>query len=169
MFKIWSFKHVSDSKQNLSPCFKPKLIIFCSIELVPWAKFASSLHSGHLKMPQKCTVFLCTKKGPLVLVNLCLQLSLGSHWNMLGHQVHLNIVSLVVQSAKCSSMSTRLNLFSHLGHDTFWLSSCFSFFTCSERSLGPNSIGNFWLKLWLEKSLEFWLEIPYNKKKLTNG
>ena len=31
--------------------------------------------------------------------------------------------------------------------------------------LGPNSIGNFWL----EKPLEFWLEIPYTNKKLKNG
>ena len=30
--------------------------------------------------------------------------------------------------------------------------------------LGPNSIENFWLEFWLEKSLEFWLEIPYTKK-----
>ena len=30
--------------------------------------------------------------------------------------------------------------------------------------LGPNSIEKFWL----EKSLEFWLEIPYTKKKLKN-
>ena len=25
--------------------------------------------------------------------------------------------------------------------------------------LGPNSIQNFWLEFWLEKPLEFWLEI----------
>ena len=25
---------------------------------------------------------------------------------------------------------------------------------------GPNSIEKYWLELWLEKSLEFWLEIP---------
>ena len=26
--------------------------------------------------------------------------------------------------------------------------------------LGPNSIENFWLEFWLEKSPEFWIEIP---------
>ena len=31
-------------------------------------------------------------------------------------------------------------------------------------TLGPNSIETFWLEFWLEKSLEFWLEIPNNKK-----
>ena len=30
--------------------------------------------------------------------------------------------------------------------------------------LGPNSIEKFWLEVWLEKSLEFWLEITYAKK-----
>ena len=35
--------------------------------------------------------------------------------------------------------------------------------------LGPNSIENFWLEFWLEKSLEFWLEIPHTKKMLKNG
>ena len=28
--------------------------------------------------------------------------------------------------------------------------------------LGPNSIEKVWLDFWLEKPLEFWLEIPYN-------
>ena len=35
--------------------------------------------------------------------------------------------------------------------------------------LGPNSIETFWLEFWLEKSLEFWLEIPYTEKVFKNG
>ena len=35
--------------------------------------------------------------------------------------------------------------------------------------LGSNSIEKFWLEFWPEKSLEFWLEIPYTKKKFKNG
>ena len=37
------------------------------------------------------------------------------------------------------------------------------------RMLGPNSVEKFWLEFWLEKSLEFCLEIPYTKKMLKNG
>ena len=35
--------------------------------------------------------------------------------------------------------------------------------------LGSNSIEIFWLEFWPEKSLEFWLEIPYTKKMFKNG
>ena len=35
------------------------------------------------------------------------------------------------------------------------------------RTLGPNSIEKFWLEFWLEKPLEFWLDIPYTKKMVT--
>ena len=35
--------------------------------------------------------------------------------------------------------------------------------------LGPNSIGKFWFEFWLEKPLEFWLEIPYSKKMFKIG
>ena len=35
--------------------------------------------------------------------------------------------------------------------------------------LGPNSIEKFRLEFWLEKSLEFWLEIPYTMKMFKNG
>ena len=35
--------------------------------------------------------------------------------------------------------------------------------------LGVNSIETFQLEFWLEKSLEFCLEIPHTKKKLKNG
>ena len=35
--------------------------------------------------------------------------------------------------------------------------------------LGGNSIGKIWLEFELEISLEFWLEIPYTKKKLKTG
>ena len=38
-----------------------------------------------------------------------------------------------------------------------------------DRVLGPNSIEKCWLEFRLEKPLEFWLEIPYTKKKLKNG
>ena len=34
--------------------------------------------------------------------------------------------------------------------------------------LGPNSIEIFWLEFWLEKPLEFWLEISYTKKMFKN-
>ena len=34
--------------------------------------------------------------------------------------------------------------------------------------LEPDSIENFWLEFWLEKPLEFLLEIPYTKKKSKN-
>ena len=33
------------------------------------------------------------------------------------------------------------------------------------KSLGSDSIETFQLKFWLEKSLEFWLEISYTKKR----
>ena len=33
-----------------------------------------------------------------------------------------------------------------------------------EGHLGPNSIETFWLEFWLEKRLEFWLEIPYRSR-----
>ena len=36
--------------------------------------------------------------------------------------------------------------------------------------LGPNSIEKIWLELfWLEKSLEFWFEIPHTEKMLKSG
>ena len=35
--------------------------------------------------------------------------------------------------------------------------------------LGPNSIEKNWPEFRLERSLEFWLEIPYTKKLLKNG
>ena len=38
-----------------------------------------------------------------------------------------------------------------------------------EARLGPNSMEKFSLEFRLEKSLEFWLEIPYNKKLFKNG
>ena len=34
---------------------------------------------------------------------------------------------------------------------------------------GADSIEKFWLKFWLEKSLEFWLEISSIEKKFKNG
>ena len=34
---------------------------------------------------------------------------------------------------------------------------------------GPNSIEKIWLEFWLEKRLEFWLEIPYTKKWFEKG
>ena len=36
-------------------------------------------------------------------------------------------------------------------------------------NLGPNSIEKCWLEFWLEKSLEFWLEITHTKKLIKNG
>ena len=36
------------------------------------------------------------------------------------------------------------------------------------RGQGGNSIDNFWLEFLLEDPLEFWLEIPYTKKKFRN-
>ena len=36
------------------------------------------------------------------------------------------------------------------------------------RPQGPNSIEKLYLEFRLEKPLEFWLEIPYTKKKLKN-
>ena len=33
---------------------------------------------------------------------------------------------------------------------------------------GPNSIEHCWLEFWLEKTLEFWLEIPYTKKEIVH-
>ena len=38
-----------------------------------------------------------------------------------------------------------------------------------EATLGPNSKENFWLEFWLEKSLAFWIEIPYSEKMSKNG
>ena len=38
-----------------------------------------------------------------------------------------------------------------------------------EARLGPNSTEKFWLEFRLEKSLEFWLEIPYTKEMFKNG
>ena len=35
-------------------------------------------------------------------------------------------------------------------------------------ALGPNSIEKFWLEHWLEKSVEFWLEIPHSRKMYKN-
>ena len=35
--------------------------------------------------------------------------------------------------------------------------------------LGGISIGKFWLECQIEKSLEFWVEIPYTNKKFKNG
>ena len=35
--------------------------------------------------------------------------------------------------------------------------------------LGPNSIEKCWLEFWLEKPLEFWLQIPCTKKMFKNG
>ena len=34
---------------------------------------------------------------------------------------------------------------------------------------GPNSIEIFWLEFWIEKPLEFWLEIVFTEKMFTNG
>ena len=38
----------------------------------------------------------------------------------------------------------------------------------SEARQGGDSIEKFWLEFWLEKLLEFWLEIPYTKKMFKN-
>ena len=39
----------------------------------------------------------------------------------------------------------------------------------NNKSQGPNSIEKVWLEFWLEKSLEFWLEVPHNKKMFKIG
>ena len=38
-----------------------------------------------------------------------------------------------------------------------------------EAHQGPNSIEKIWLEFWLEKPLEFWLEISYTKKMFKNA
>ena len=37
-----------------------------------------------------------------------------------------------------------------------------------KRILGGNSIEKIWLQIWLEKTLKFWLDISYTKKKFKN-